>query len=156
MNVAPMVVLLLSVSEHIFPEGVHPALQLENIKPVAGVAVRTIGLPAGKVALQVELTQSIPAGELITMPLPVICTVRVALVPKPGHPGVAALSTVTVAKAITVFPPGPVPRFSLAEIWTVPQPVPLGAATPVLLMVATCWVLDCQVTWSVIGLVAGG
>ena len=47
--------------------------QLENLQPLAGAAVRTTCVPGAKYPKQVA-PQSIPDGELVTLPLPLIAT----------------------------------------------------------------------------------
>ncbi len=58
-----------------------PPVQPVKVEPVAGVAVRVTAVPSGNVAEQV-VPQSIPPGELLTVPapVPVLVTVRVRLV----------------------------------------------------------------------------
>ncbi len=60
------------VPEH--PPPLHPV----KVEPVAGVAVRVTAVPLAKVAEQV-VPQVIPAGELVTVPLPLppVLTARV-------------------------------------------------------------------------------
>src|SRR5215471_6663008 len=54
------------------PSPLHPA----NIAPLAGIAAKTTLCPLGKVALHVS-GQLIPAGLLVTVPLPVPATLTV-------------------------------------------------------------------------------
>jgi hypothetical protein len=52
---------------------VHPPDQLENVLPAAGVSVSVMGVPAGNVTEQpvvAPLVQLIPAGLLVTVPVP--------------------------------------------------------------------------------------
>ena len=49
-----------------------------KIQPLAGDAVKLTVAPAAKAALQVE-PQLIPAGELVTVPLPVLLTDRIGV-----------------------------------------------------------------------------
>jgi len=67
-----------------------PPLQPVKVEPVAGVAVRVIMVPTGKLAEQV-VPHVIPAGELVTEPLPVPAGITVALT----RGGSAASSTST-------------------------------------------------------------
>jgi len=46
-----------------------PPLQPVNVEPAAGVAVRVMAVPLGNVAEHV-VPQEIPAGELVTVPVP--------------------------------------------------------------------------------------
>jgi hypothetical protein len=71
-------------------------LQPANWKPWSGVAVRATAVPLSKEALQVA-PQSIPAGELVTLPLPPLVTVRANW---PGE--VLAKLAVTLFAASTV------------------------------------------------------
>ena len=54
---------------------VQPPLQPENVKPASAVARNDTALPATKLKEQV-VPQLIPAGVLVTVPLPVFETVR--------------------------------------------------------------------------------
>jgi len=58
------------------PLTVAQPLQLANCQPVAGVAVRVTVLFSAKGALQVA-PQLIPAGLLVTVPLPDLAAVRI-------------------------------------------------------------------------------
>ena len=59
------------------PVPVHPPpLQPVKVEPAAGVAVRVMVVPLAKLAEQVA-PQLIPAGELVTVPLPVPAGVTV-------------------------------------------------------------------------------
>jgi hypothetical protein len=49
-------------------------LQPENVSPEPGVAVRVVGVPTLKFALQVPEEQLMPAGLLVTVPVPVTLT----------------------------------------------------------------------------------
>jgi hypothetical protein len=46
-----------------------PPLQPLNVEPAAGVAVRVTAVPLGNVA-EHAVPQEIPAGELVTVPVP--------------------------------------------------------------------------------------
>jgi hypothetical protein len=58
------------------PTPLHAPLQLPKISPEPGVAVSVTWVPLLKVVLHVD-GQLIPAGELVTVPLPVTLTVSV-------------------------------------------------------------------------------
>ena len=71
-NVAETDWLLESASWHDVP--LHAPLYPENWKPVPAEALRVIEVPDGKLAVQV-VGQLIPAGLLVTEPVPVSATV---------------------------------------------------------------------------------
>jgi hypothetical protein len=56
------------------PVPLHVPPQPENVEPLAALAVNVTCVPGAKLALQL-CGQSIPAGELVTRPLPVSLTV---------------------------------------------------------------------------------
>jgi hypothetical protein len=67
------------VTAQVFPEApLHAPPQLPKTKPAAGTAVRVTLLPVANAALQVP-PQLIPAGALVTVPFPVLVTVRTAV-----------------------------------------------------------------------------
>src|SRR5207249_736759 len=80
-----------------------PPLQALKMEPAAGVAVSVTVVPLAKLAVHIA-PQVIPAGELVTVPLPVpaVLTVRA----KVGTAKVAV--TVVAAQSVTVH--GPVPE----------------------------------------------
>ena len=59
-----------------FPVPVHAPPQLAKVLPAAAVSESVIGVLAGKVAEQVGVEQLIPAGVLVTVPLPSTVTVK--------------------------------------------------------------------------------
>ena len=71
LNVAVTEVLLLRVKLQ-EPVPLHPPLKV----PVPGVVVRVIEAPGAKLALHVPLEQFIPAGELLTEPVPLMVTLK--------------------------------------------------------------------------------
>ena len=76
MKVAVTVVAALKVTVQV-PVPVHPPpLQPLKIEPAAGVAVSVTAVPPAKLAAQFA-PQVIPAGELVTVPLPVPAGVTV-------------------------------------------------------------------------------
>src|SRR5207247_4051350 len=79
-----------------------PPLQPLKVEPAAAVAVSVTAVPLGKLAEQVA-PQLIPAGELVTVPLPVpaLETVRVKVC------GVKVAVTVVAAESVTVQAPVP-------------------------------------------------
>src|SRR5439155_18310083 len=83
-----------------------PPLQPVKVEPAAGVAVSVTTVPLAKLAEQVA-AQLIPAGELVTVPLPVpagvtvrvkVCTVKVAVT-------VVAAESVSTQAPVPVQPP---------------------------------------------------
>src|SRR5204863_623561 len=79
-----------------------PPLQLLKVEPAAGVAVRVTAVPLVKLAEQVA-PQLIPAGALVTVPLPVPALLTVSA--KVGRAKVAV--TVVAALRVTVQVPVP-------------------------------------------------
>src|SRR6266545_1873158 len=65
------------------PVPLHPPVHPANVEPPAGVAVRVTEVPLAKSASQV-LPQLIPAGLLVTVPLPVLVTDNGTLDPDSG------------------------------------------------------------------------
>jgi hypothetical protein len=82
-----------------------PPLQPANCDPAAGVAVRVIEAPVAKLATQLE-PQSMPAGDDVTVPVPVpaVATVSAAV-----DGGARENSAVTVVAALIVTTHAPVP-----------------------------------------------
>ena len=68
-NVGVTVVLPVSVSVQVATP-VHSPDQPANVVPALGVAVKVTVVPGGKLALQADV-QLIPAGTLVTVPVPV-------------------------------------------------------------------------------------
>ena len=69
-NVAVTVVAAETVTVHVPVPEQPPPLQPLKVEPAAGAAVRVTAVPPVKLAEQVT-PQLIPAGELVTVPLPV-------------------------------------------------------------------------------------
>ena len=65
------------------PVPLHAPLQPANVEPLAALAVNTTCVPGAKLALQIP-GQPMPAGELVTQPLPFSLTVSEfpAVIPK--------------------------------------------------------------------------
>src|SRR5438034_679532 len=80
-----------------------PPLQPLKVEPVAGLAVSVTAVPLVKLAEQVA-PQVIPAGELVTVPLPVPALLTVSA--KLGRLKVAV--TVVAAETVTTHDPAPV------------------------------------------------
>src|SRR5207247_9299048 len=115
-----------------------------KVEPAAGAAVSVTAVPLAKLAEQVA-AQLIPAGELVTVPLPVpagvtvrvkVCTVKVAVtvvaaetvtthVPVPEHPPPVQPVKVEPAAGVAVSVTA-VPLVKLAE-HVAPQVIPAGA-----------------------------
>ncbi len=83
------------VAVQVLPDDVQPT-QVVDVAPLPGVAVSNTELPTAYVAMHVP-GQLIPAGRLVTDPLPTTPTLSVANFPPPGQRGSLGLSTVTVA-----------------------------------------------------------
>src|SRR5205823_174329 len=66
------------VTVHVAPVPPHAPPQPPKLWPLAGVAVRLTCVPPAKLALHVA-GQLMPAGELVTVPLPLSLTVIVAV-----------------------------------------------------------------------------
>jgi len=83
-----------------------PPLQPVKVEPAAGVAVSVTTVPLAKLAEQVA-PQLIPAGELVTVPLPVPAgvTVRVKVCGEKVAVTVVAAETVTTQVPVPVQPP---------------------------------------------------
>jgi len=83
-----------------------PPLQPLKVEPAAGAAVSVTAVPLGKLAEQVA-PQVMPAGELVTVPLPVpaLLTVRVKVCGVKVAVTVVAPETVTVQAPVPVHPP---------------------------------------------------
>jgi len=77
LNVAVTLFAALIVTEQV-PVPVHAPLQPEKVWPLAGVAVSVTLVPEVKLAEQVA-PQLMPAGKLVTVPLPATVTLRVPL-----------------------------------------------------------------------------
>src|SRR3989442_3427757 len=101
-KVAVTVVAAESVTTHVPVPLQPPPLQPEKVEPAAGVAVNVTAVPLAKLAEQVA-PQLMPAGALVTVPLPVpagvtvrvkVCTVKVAV-------------TVVAAESVTTHVPVP-------------------------------------------------
>src|SRR5207245_6577693 len=69
-NVAVTVVAAEIVTVQVPVPAQPPPLQPVKVEPAAGAAVRVTAVPLGKLAAQVA-PQLMPAGELVTVPLPV-------------------------------------------------------------------------------------
>jgi hypothetical protein len=142
-NVAVIVVALVGATVHVPVPEQPPPDQPPKTEPAAGVAVRTIEPPDGKVAEQV-VPQLMPAGALVTLPLPspARTTVTVTGAGENAAPTVAALAIVTAhAPVPEQLPDHPVktapaagaavsvtlvPVLNIAE-HVVPQLMPAGA-----------------------------
>ena len=89
-----------TVSKHVLlVELMHP-VQPPNVLLLSGVAVSVTVLPTVNCAPQIVPGQLIPAGMLVTMPLPDPAGVTITtacVVEPPGQSGSAGLFTVTVA-----------------------------------------------------------
>jgi|SRR5215831_5554479 len=122
----------------------HPD-QLPKLDPAFGVAVNVTGVPVAKIAAH-TVGQLMPAGELVTDPLPVTDTVTAA--PPPLLP--IKHTTLTVIVPVTMAPfEWTVPSLlvvTVADTRPVPQSWPVAVSRPEELTVAMPGVLDTQVT----------
>src|SRR5207245_3580176 len=105
-NVAVTVVAALTVTVQAPGPEQPPPLQPLKVEPAAGAAVSVTAVPLVKLAAQVA-PQLMPAGELVTVPLPVPAgvTVRVKLCRVKVAGTVVAAETVTVQVAVPAHPP---------------------------------------------------
>src|SRR5271167_524472 len=87
------------------------------------LAVSKTEAPTSKVAMHVPpvAVQLMPAGRLVTNPLPETPTANVPILPPPGQSVLAESFTVTVASAITILLDPPVPSGTLAEMSATPH-----------------------------------
>src|SRR5438046_6701741 len=147
-KVAVTVVPAESVTTHVPVPEQPPPLQPVNAEPAAGAAVNVTAVPLIKLAEHVA-PQVIPAGALVTVPLPVpagvtvrvkVCSVKVAVtvvapetvtthVPVPEHPPPLQPVKVEPAAGVAVSVTA-VPLVKLAEQVT-PQLIPTGALVTV-------------------------
>src|SRR5437016_2584324 len=147
-KVAVTVVAAESVTTQVPAPEQPPPLQPVKVEPAAGVAVSVTAVPLVKLAEQVA-PQVIPAGALVTVPLPVpagvtvrvkVCSVKVAVtvvapetvtthVPVPEHPPPLQPVKVEPAAGVAVSVTA-VPLVKLAEQVT-PQLIPTGALVTV-------------------------
>src|SRR5437870_639690 len=106
-NVAVTVLTVFTVSVHVLAP-VHAPLHPAKVNPASGVAVNVTFAPGGKLALQVVL-QLIPAGALVTVPVPAPAVVTVrprGACPSPWQPerNNAADSAATVRQTFAIDP----------------------------------------------------
>jgi hypothetical protein len=153
------VTLFSSTTVQVEPLAVLHPFQLTEVDVPVGVPVKITPAPAVNVALHDEgVEQSIPAGELVTVPVPVPLklTVKTGWGPAGVHPRLAGPSTVTNMKPTTTFPfLFPPSVKTLAEMLAPPQSSP-AVRWPVLSTRATGVTSDAQITWLVMSLVSGG
>ncbi|PYM68547.1 MAG: hypothetical protein DME11_00055, partial [Candidatus Rokuibacteriota bacterium] len=135
MKVAVTVVAAETVTTH-DPVPEHPPpLQPVKVEPAAGAAVSVTAVPLVKLAEQVA-PQVIPAGLLVTVPVPALETVRAKVgVKVTVNVSVAVLPAASVAVTVSTFVPG-CRTIPLAVQLVVPVAVPLPPA----LFVHVTWV----------------
>jgi hypothetical protein len=102
-KVAVTVVATAMVTAHVAVPEQPPPLQAVKVEPAAGVAVSVTVLPLGKLPEHVA-PQLIPAGELVTVPLPAPVMLKVRVT------GCRPKVAVTVVAAVTVTAHVPVPE----------------------------------------------
>jgi hypothetical protein len=110
-NVAVTMVAAVSVTTQV-PVPSHGALHPANVEPLAGAAVKVIAVPLAKFAVQVD-GQAIPAGALVTVPVPVPASATVSA----KFVVLCANVAVTEVAAVSVTTQVPVPEHGA------PQPV---------------------------------
>jgi hypothetical protein len=104
-----------------------------KVDPAAAVGVRVIGTPLSNCAAQAPLGQVMPAGVLVTDPLPVPANVTVSTAFEalpPGHTELVGSFTVTLAKPITMSLLDSVSLLLLAVTPVIPQAFPVVETTP--------------------------
>jgi hypothetical protein len=130
-----------------------PADQPPNVP--LGAAVNITMVPLGKLVLQL-VAQLRPAGELVTVPVPVPAKVTVRIGPEPvKHVTFAVMEPVTIAPDED-RPPLLLFVVFVAETRVFPQKSPVAVIRPVEVTVTICGVFEVQTTWSVMSLVTGG
>lgn len=143
---------------------VHPPLHPPNKEAVTGVAVRVIGVPLAKLALHVVgwlLAQLIPAGELVTVPVPLPGKLTVRIGDPPPEPVLVKQTTFAVMDPVTMAPDEDSPPallfvVAVAETREPPHAKPVAVSSPVELTENICVSFDAQVTLLVMSLVTGG
>jgi hypothetical protein len=125
------------------------------VKDAPGEGVSVSEVFCGNDAIQVP-GQLMPAGELVTVPFPVMSTVKVTdgVLP-PGQFGSFGFCTVTVAVPTTMFLLPPVSLLLVAITDALPHPAPVGDTTPPATVI-NCGVSVLHVTSLVISRVDGG
>jgi hypothetical protein len=128
-----------------------PEDQPPNV-PLA-TAVNVTMVPPAKLELQV-VVQLRPAGELVTVPLPVPAKFTV-------RTGPVEQTTLAVMLLVTMAPDDDSPPlllfvFTVAEMRVFPQAAPVAVIRPVEFTVTICGVFEVQITWFVMSLVTGG
>ena len=101
-KVAVIVVALTGETAQVLVPVQPPPDQPVKIDPALAVAVRTTGLPDGKLAEQL-VPQEMPAGELVTLPLPSPARITVSVT------GAGAKVALTVVAVVSVSEQDPVP-----------------------------------------------
>ena len=127
--------------------------QVTDVAPLLGVPVRVTVVPLTKLALH-TVGQSMPDGELLTVPLPETSTVRIGPVPV-KQMTFAVIDPVTIAPDEDIFPTL-LFVVTVAETMEHPHAKPVAVSRPVESTVAMSGVFDAHVTWVVMSLVTGG
>jgi hypothetical protein len=96
-----------------------------------------------------------PAGELVTVPVPVPAKFTARIGPEAKHTTFAVMLAVTIAPEDD-RPPLLLFVFTVAETRVFPQASPVAVISPVELTLTTCGVFEVQMTWFVMSLVTGG
>jgi hypothetical protein len=120
-----------------------------------GSAVSVIIVPLTNAALQL-LVQLSPAGELVTVPLPVPRKFTVRIDAEPVKQVTFAVMVPVTMAPDEDSPPLLLFVFTVAEIRVPPQAWPVAVIRPVVFTVTICGVFEAQITWLVMSLVTGG
>lgn len=125
MNAAVTTVFACSNTLHVVAELVSQPPHVTAVAGLVGAAVSVTVVPVVNCAAQI-VPQSIPAGELVTVPVPVTLTLRLLVEPPCGQPRLAGPSTVMFeVLEITRLPPSS----KVAVMFAIPQAV-FGLTTP--------------------------
>jgi hypothetical protein len=132
-----------------FACGVQPRPQVTVVAGSVGAAVRVTVVPLAKAALQVEIQLLMPAGELLTVPVPVTSTRKNGPPPPPPLP--VKQTTFAVIVPVTIAPEdGRSPALwfvcTVAETRAPPQSNPVTTNRPEASTVAIPGVLETHVT----------
>jgi len=160
LKVAVIVVSAFNTTVHVFPETeLQPEDQLPNVELPVGVAVSVTEVPLAKLALHAD-GQLMPAGELLTVPVPAPAKVTVSIGEPPG-PEPVKQTTFACIVPVTMAPdedrlPALLFVFTVAEIRVPPQELPVAVIRPVELTVTMSGVFEAHVTWLVMSFWTGG
>jgi hypothetical protein len=140
---------------HTSPDTLSQPDQATDVALPVGVAVNVIAVPLAKFALHIDRQLLIPAGLLLTLPVPETFTVRSGPAVPVEQTTFAVMLPVTIAPEED-RPPALLFVFTVAETIAFPQARPVAVSTPVEFTVTICGVFEVQITWFVMSLVTGG